>query len=89
MVAIAYFQSNELAMLDTLITEINTTFRDVIGGYIIKAATENAFKITGSIIDRILEAKYGQYEESSEEEEEFIEEENMIEKDGLLWKAKK
>lgn len=65
-VAIAYFRTGDIASLDTLITESNTTFRDVIGGYIIKAATENAIKIAGGIIDHYLELKYRTNKEEGE-----------------------
>lgn len=43
---------------NTFVTEVHTTFRDVIGGYIIKAAMENVLKIGGSYIERIFEVKY-------------------------------
>ena len=39
-------------------TQIRDLFRDVIGGYIIKAAMENVLKIGGSYIERIFEVKY-------------------------------
>ena len=47
-----YINSNDLSYMDTFIMETNQTFREVIGGYIIKAAAENAIKIAGSIIDK-------------------------------------
>ena len=34
--------------IDTLIAENNSTFREIVGGYIIKAAIENAVKIAGN-----------------------------------------
>jgi hypothetical protein len=43
--------------LDTLISEINQTFRDVIGGYIIKSAAENSFKIIGNYLVGIADAR--------------------------------
>ena len=55
---LSYLTTGELQYLDILISESNQTFRDVIGGYIIKAATENIVKISGSIIDRLLDIKY-------------------------------
>jgi hypothetical protein len=39
--------------LSTMITEINETFRIVIGGYLIKAGVENGFKITGNFLANI------------------------------------
>lgn len=43
--------------LSTMITEINETFRVVIGGYLIKAAVENGFKITGTFLANINKIK--------------------------------
>jgi hypothetical protein len=37
--------TGDASMVSLLLTETNSTFRDVVGGYIIKAAVENAFKI--------------------------------------------
>lgn len=45
------------ASVDTIITEINTTFREVVGGYIIKAAIENAVKIGGNYYVGVADAK--------------------------------
>ena len=75
MIVIQYHTSGgELQYLETLITEVHNTFRDVIGGYIIKAATENVLKIGGGIIDHFLENRIemkemDNCEEVSEEEE--------------------
>ena len=56
MIVIQYYASGgEVQYLETLITEVHNTFRDVIGGYIIKAATENVLKIGGGIVDKFLE----------------------------------
>lgn len=43
--------------ITTMISEINETFRVVIGGYLIKAGVENGFKITGSFLANINKAK--------------------------------
>lgn len=63
MVYLSFLNSGDVLYLDTLITETNETFRNVIGGYIIKAATENIIKIGGSyvkdILDKKLSDKYG------------------------------
>lgn len=53
-----YFTTFDLVYLDILLTETHTTFREVIGGYIIKAAAENTIKIIGSIIEKYYEGKY-------------------------------
>lgn len=62
-ITVSYFQTGDLQYIETLITEANQTFRDVIGGYIIKAATENAIKIAGGLLEKFLEHrlqfKYG------------------------------
>lgn len=54
-ITISYFNSGDLLYLETLLTEIHQTFRDVIGGYIIKSATENAIKIGGGVLEKYLE----------------------------------
>lgn len=43
--------------IDTFYSELNQTFRDVIGGYIIKSAVENSFKIAGNYLVGINNAK--------------------------------
>lgn len=48
----------DMMYFDTFLTEIHTTFREVVGGYIIKAAAENVLKIGGSYVEKILVAKY-------------------------------
>lgn len=60
-IAICYYvqSGGEVMYFSTLTTEVHETFRNVIGGYIVKAAVENAVKITGSIVQKIIEAKYG------------------------------
>ena len=49
-----YSSGMEPSGLDTLLSEVHTTFRDVIGGYIIKAATENVLKIGGAVVEKYL-----------------------------------
>lgn len=56
---LSYLQTSDISLLGTLISESHLTFREVIGGYIIKAACENAVKISGSIINSYLDKKYG------------------------------
>ena len=53
-----YYSMGVVEYLDTLITETHTTFRDVIGGYIIKASMENVSKIGFSVLSQYLEVKY-------------------------------
>lgn len=76
--------TQEFQSLDTLITEINQTFREVIGGYIVKAAVENVSKYSGAIIDKWLETKLDKELSSKETESSTIEE-----RDGLVWKKRK
>ena len=63
LITIEYIRTSQIYYLDILITEMHMTFREVIGGYIIKAAAENVIKITGPIIHEFIkfktEKKYG------------------------------
>ena len=43
--------------LETLITEMNTTFRDIVGGYLVKAGVENAVKIGGNYYVGVADAR--------------------------------
>lgn len=69
--------------IDTFYSELNQTFREVIGGYIIKSAVENSFKIAGNYLVGVSNAKLQILETklknenkiSDEEDNEFIEEE--------------
>ena len=56
--AIEYFTNGNVEDVTTLLSEMHTTFREVIGAYFLKAAVENGPKVVGSIIDRYLEVKY-------------------------------
>ena len=51
------FKGGYTVGLDTIITETHLTFRDVVGGYLIKAGVENAFKIGGNYFVGVSEAK--------------------------------
>lgn len=65
-IAFLVYKSMELGVMsgiDTLITEINQTFRDVVGGYIVKAAVENAVKIGGSFYIKVAESKLAIYKQ--------------------------
>lgn len=81
MVIIAYRQSGDLMFIDTIITEANQTFRDVIGGYILKAATENISKGICVIMERYIGFKEREFdsnhpEDVSAPEESYIEDED-------------
>ena len=52
-----YASGMEPSGLETLLSEAHVTFRDVIGGYIIKAASENVLKIGGGIVEKYLANK--------------------------------
>lgn len=56
MVFLSYQQGN-ISGIDTLITETNETFRQIVGGYIIKSAIENAVKIGGNYFVGVSDAK--------------------------------
>ena len=51
------FKSGYVTGIDSLISETNNTFRDIVGGYIIKSAVENAIKIGGNYYIGIADAK--------------------------------
>lgn len=71
MFAIEYFTSGNMEDLSVLLSETHTTFREVIGGYIIKAAVENSLKIGGSVITRYIDYKYPRGTEDEKDEEEI------------------
>ena len=57
MIYLAMQATGDASMVSLLLTETNSTFRDVVGGYIIKAAVENAFKIGGNYYVGAADAK--------------------------------
>ena len=57
MIYLAMQATGDASMISLLLTETNSTFRDVVGGYIIKAAVENAFKIGGNYYVGVADAK--------------------------------
>ena len=73
LVTFSYFTTYDLTTLSVLLTETHTTFRDVIGGYIIKAAAENSIKIIGSIIDKYYENKYASVPATDSEDTNYSE----------------
>lgn len=69
---ISFFSTGNLEDVTTLLTETHITFRQVIGGYIIKAACENLPKIVGGVFEKYLGIKYSHVQD---EEENLYEEE--------------
>lgn len=57
MILAQFSTTTSITYIDTFITEMHQTFRDVIGGYIVKAAAENVIKIGGGYLIRYMEAK--------------------------------
>ena len=72
---ISFFATGNLEDVTTLLSETHITFRQVIGGYIIKAACENVPKVVGGIFEKYLGIKYSSHEDEEEmsDEEEFCE----------------
>ena len=71
---------------ETLTTEINQTFRLIVGGYLVKAGFENVTKIGGSYYDNVNKIKLAKIREENglcplNEEDDFVSdvEENTIE----------
>lgn len=62
MVIISYKQTGDLMFIDTIIMEANQTFRDVIGGYILKAATENIGKGLCMVIEKYIGFKEKEFD---------------------------
>lgn len=58
MMTISYFTSYQMMALDTYINKIFDMFISVIGGYIIKSATENTMKIGFSVLSDWVDHKY-------------------------------
>lgn len=58
MMTINYNINYSIDMLDTYINNVFSMFVDVIGGYIIKSATENSLKIVMSVFSDYVEKKY-------------------------------
>lgn len=58
--AVAMILVTDGVNLEILISETHMTFREVIGGYFIKAALENSLKIGGSIVSKYIDNKFGE-----------------------------
>jgi hypothetical protein len=76
----------DCAGFETLTTEVNETFRLIVGGYLIKAGLENVTKIGGSYYDNISKIKLAKIREEQGVPQENVEddfvsdvEENTIE----------
>jgi hypothetical protein len=57
-VTLDFIRQGTIQYLDTYISEIHLTFREVIGGYLIKAASENVVKIGGSYMESYMKDKH-------------------------------
>lgn len=70
------YKLGSMSGIDTLISEVNLTFREIIGGYIVKSAVENASKIIGNYTVGVIDAKLNAAREEREFEadEEFSDE---------------
>lgn len=81
-----FIRNADLTYIDIYMQEVHLTFREVIGGYLIKAATENVIKIGGSYLESYMRTKAdiarekmmneaglntSDYQESHVEEEEY------------------
>lgn len=78
----ASHQAGMITGLDTLISEINLTFREVVGGYIIKSAVENAVKIAGNYYVGIIDAQLNAVQDSMSMPEATDDEEIIVEDSG-------
>lgn len=56
-ICVACIQYGSTDAVGVMISEINETFRIVIGGYLIKAGVENTFKIGGSFFEESLKKR--------------------------------
>lgn len=63
----------EMGYFNALVSEFHQTFREVIGGYIIKAGVENVLKISSGIVEKVLYVKFGIPFEDTVEKEEYVE----------------
>lgn len=52
-----FIRNADLTYIDIYMQEVHLTFREVIGGYLIKAATENVIKIGGSYLESYMTTK--------------------------------
>jgi len=91
MISLVYWREGSVLYLDLLLNRVYDMFINVIGGYIIKSATENSIKIAFSVLSQYLETRYNKkskvdkliYEES-ETGEELSEEEEIGDADVVL-----
>lgn len=66
---IQLIQTNDITSIDTYISEIHLTFREIIGGYLLKAAFENVIKIGGNYLHSYLKSKLPNVSIEEENEE--------------------
>lgn len=57
MITVNFYLTREIYFLDNFMAEVYQTFREVIGGYLLKAAFENIVKIAVSAITAYIEYK--------------------------------
>ena len=69
MISIIFICSQQITALEAYIDKVYEMFITVIGGYIIKSATENTVKIVFSVLSDWLEKKYGIKDRLKEPEE--------------------
>jgi hypothetical protein len=74
MITVNFIKSGELGPLETYMNEVYNMFITVIGGYIIKSATENTMKIGFSVISDYLQMKYGSKLEEDSDTSDITEE---------------
>lgn len=75
------FKIGSISGIDTLISETNQTFREVIGGYIIKSAVENSFKIIGNYFFGVTNSRLSYFK--SRDELKCNMEDNGIKEDNI------
>lgn len=57
MITFQFITTNEIMSIDTYIAEVHSTFREIIGGYLLKATFENVIKIGGGYLKSHMESK--------------------------------
>ena len=73
MLTLQFMNDRNMTYLDTYIMEVHSTFREVIGGYLLKAATENVFKIGGGLLESYARTKATIIENKMNEEDNISE----------------
>lgn len=78
------FKEGIISGIDTLISETNATFREVVGGYIIKAGVENACKIAGNYYVGVSNAKLSMLRDKLAKNNPNVDLESNTEDDEIL-----